>query len=42
MCVWGVDGQIGAKLCGSWWMRSRYVKSLRMIQVLLDQFWDAN
>jgi hypothetical protein len=36
------DGQIGAVLCGSWWFSRRYVKNLRMIQVLLDQFRDAN
>jgi hypothetical protein len=41
-CVSGVDGQIGATLCGSWWFRRRCVKSVRMIQVLLDQFRDSN
>jgi hypothetical protein len=37
-----VDAQIGAMLYGRWWLSRRYVKGLRMIQALLDQFQDVN
>jgi hypothetical protein len=40
--VFESDGQIGAMLCGNCWLIEGMGKSLRMIQVLLDQFRDQS